>query len=57
MARGQPSHRLHAYAESADGRQFLMLKDLKAREANARPHRVVEHWFEELTQPMPTSGR
>jgi hypothetical protein len=30
--KGQPSHQLHSYTESADGRQFLMLKDLKAGE-------------------------
>ena len=44
------------YDVSADGQRFLMIKDGPAN-PNAMPASlvVVEHWFEELTQRVPTT--
>ena len=42
---------------SPDGRRFLMVKDGPAGDPNATPVSmvVVEHWFEELKQRLPTN--
>ena len=45
------------YDVSADGQRFLMIKDSATGDPNATPASmvVVEHWFEELTQRVPTT--
>ena len=47
------------YDVSPDGQRFLMLKDNAAGDPNATPASmvVVEHWFEELKQRVPTNGK
>ena len=47
------------YDVSADGQRFLMLKASATGDPNAGPASmvVVEHWFEELKQRVPVSGR
>ena len=47
------------YDVSPDGRRFLMLKEMTARDPNATPASmvVVEHWFEDLKQRVPTLGK
>ena len=44
---------------SPDGQRFLMLKDSPASDRNATPASmvVVEHWFEELKQRVPTNAK
>jgi hypothetical protein len=43
------------YDVSADGQRFLMMKE-EARDTNAAPSiNVVQNWFEELKQRVPTN--
>jgi hypothetical protein len=43
------------YDVSADGQRFLMMK-IEARDTNAAPSiNVVQNWFEELKQRVPTN--
>jgi len=44
---------------SSDGKRFLMLKDMTARDPNATPASmvVVEHWFEDPKQRLPATGK
>jgi serine/threonine-protein kinase len=44
---------------SPDGQRFLMLKDSPPGDQSATPARivVVEHWFEELKQRVPTNAK
>jgi hypothetical protein len=48
-----------SYDVSPDGRRFLMMKDGPAGDPNTTPASmvVVEHWFEELKQRVPMSGK
>ncbi len=47
------------YDVSSDGKRFLMLKDMTARDPNATPASmvVVEHWFDALKQQAPAIGK